>query len=718
MADIASNILLSIKSDTKQARSELKKLSKAEQQAAKEFIEGQERRNEKIDKQIALLGKVAVGVGAVVGAYKLLSDSADFYAKRQQLVAASAGADIAGIEQAAQGLLTTTEALTFAAAAQNTAFNISQKEMEVAARAMISLRNQGNELADVQRDVTQALVEGSGEPLKKYGLGIKGAAGEVETFKNLMAGLRVEADKTAKGTKIAGDEALAAGIQFKNATDKLRLELGKVAVALTPVVEALAFVADKIAELANFFGGSDDTVEAIARLQKELINLEKERLRIQKEIAEEGTFSFGKNARRADLATVEAQIRARQQELAREQSVIAQRESLKQAAQLQAQQAIAEKKIVVQLAEEMNDAAMLFRDASIKYNDGVKEDKKHRGKAASFVADKAILGSKELTLGSQSFFDFGLLNPGGFEARRRQRGTDPEYGQIGYVPGQYPFRPQSAGQRFALNRGLETDVGVFSQLLLAESRLPDIKTDTAVANILERDFGGDLEGQIEKLGSLRKEWERLQAVAVKAFGPPEDPRLTQTFDAMAEGFDGVSEAISGATFAMSTFQTIGQQAFSAWIDGSKSFGQAMEDAGKRAVAAIAQEMFARALYHGAYAVGAGAIGLGMLAFGDGRGAAMLKSAGEHAAAAGAFAAGAIALGSIAKTFSVNQASGSGLPDGARGLDATGQGGSSSQTFIVVQDQFDDDPRAARRRLKRAFDRAQGEYSGNPAVIRA
>lgn len=251
VGDTVSRVMLQFRADTSKARSEIGKLTGAQKKAAREAIDAQERQNKSLDDQIVAFGKVAAGVASAVVAYKGLTAAANSYAKHQQLIAAAAGADIKAIQNAARGLLTETEALTFAAAAQNTAFQLSQEQMEIAAKAMISLRNQGNDFAEVQKRVTQAVVEGNSEALKPFGIIVKGASGEAETFTKVMAALAEEASKTTANMELAGDAALEAAVRMDDATLRMSNALGSLGQSkgmqilqnvLSDAVDGFAFV--------------------------------------------------------------------------------------------------------------------------------------------------------------------------------------------------------------------------------------------------------------------------------------------------------------------------------------------------------------------------------------------------------------------------------------------------------------------------------------------
>lgn len=251
-----TTVQLNFTGDTSQLRREVRQLDKAQQRSADLTEKSAARSSAASLKTLASIEKLRLGWSAVTGAIDALGEAAAKYAKRQQLVAASSAADIGRIKAASRGLLTETEAMSFASAALNTQFKLSQREMEIVARAMVSLRNQGNDWHEVQKRLNQAVVEGNAEALKPFGIVIRETTGTVKAHTAVMRALEIESRKATASQKTAGDEALQAQVAWADATDKFTDALGKLAGELAPVLDLLAEGTEGFAEfIRNAEGG-------------------------------------------------------------------------------------------------------------------------------------------------------------------------------------------------------------------------------------------------------------------------------------------------------------------------------------------------------------------------------------------------------------------------------------------------------------------------------
>jgi hypothetical protein len=240
IGDFVSKVLTEYKADTSDHKRKIRDLRGEQKKLAKQQLDDLEKENSKLDKQIATLGRVGVAVGAVGAAWYAAQRSIEAYQKHSQLVTASAGSNLDRLRKASQGLATDLELLSFSAAAMNGGFKITNEEMEVATRAMLSLRKQGNDFNEVQKEVTKALVEGNSEGLKKFGLIVKTESDTLKGFQDIMAALRVEAGKFGGDFSIAGDESKRASVSLANGLRDLKVAFGQVAnEGLAPIVQLL-----------------------------------------------------------------------------------------------------------------------------------------------------------------------------------------------------------------------------------------------------------------------------------------------------------------------------------------------------------------------------------------------------------------------------------------------------------------------------------------------
>lgn len=251
-----SIVLTKYEADTKQMRSELKKLSGDEKKRHQAAIDQADKENEVLNGKLAMLAKVGVAVGAAVAAYKVLDASFETYAHNAKLNAATVGVDLEGLQKATNGLVDETRLLEFASKAMNGTFKLSQKEMESALRGTIALRNEGNELNKTLDNVEKALTEGTVEPLKELGHVIKGVENDTREGLNAALGdLRDTARNAGPDLRLPGDEMRKSQIAMADSVDNLENAFGKLAVSLAPVVSD---VAELVSWLAQLIGHASD----------------------------------------------------------------------------------------------------------------------------------------------------------------------------------------------------------------------------------------------------------------------------------------------------------------------------------------------------------------------------------------------------------------------------------------------------------------------------
>lgn len=240
MADVVSNILLNMRANTTQARLEVGKLAGAQKDAAKAVLKAQEEQNLSLQSQIVTWGKVAGAIGIAVGAYKVLSAAAKEYAKEERLRAATVGIDIDKIQKATMGLITSDEALAFAAKGVTGAFKLTQEQMELVAKFSVVLRNRGFELTEVQNALGEAFQKGSTRGLKEFGINISESAGTHAAFAAMMAEIAKQANAAGDALARPGDEMVQASTKWADAMDNIGDAAGKMAQSLAPAVNLMA----------------------------------------------------------------------------------------------------------------------------------------------------------------------------------------------------------------------------------------------------------------------------------------------------------------------------------------------------------------------------------------------------------------------------------------------------------------------------------------------
>ena len=234
------------KADVSDHKQKIKQLRGEEQKAQKERLGEIEAHNKKLEGHIGTLGKVGIAVGAVGAAYLVAKESFDTYAENARLQSAAAGANIDALRKSSHGLLEEQKLLKFAAAAMNTDFKLSQSEMQEVSKYMIVLRNQGNDLEEVYREVTKAIVETNTEGLKKFGVQVKAASGTLEAHEQIMQRIREENNKAGNDIERAGDQITQATNQIADAFRELKIILGGILEMITPIISGLANIGNAV----------------------------------------------------------------------------------------------------------------------------------------------------------------------------------------------------------------------------------------------------------------------------------------------------------------------------------------------------------------------------------------------------------------------------------------------------------------------------------------
>lgn len=247
-----SVVVTEYRADTKPMRAELKKLSGEQLKRHKALIDQTEAENAKLDSHIAMWGKVAIGIGAATAAYAIASKGFETYQHNSKLAAATVGVDLKGLQSSTNGLVESTRLLEFASSAMNGTFKLTQYEMEGALRGALALRKEGKDLGTTLDRLEQSIREGSTEPLKELGIVVKGAPNDTQEGLNAaLAALNDEAVKMGD-TGLAGDDMQRSLVKGADAFDNMANSVGKLATAFGPVIDAMATVLNKIADLPDW----------------------------------------------------------------------------------------------------------------------------------------------------------------------------------------------------------------------------------------------------------------------------------------------------------------------------------------------------------------------------------------------------------------------------------------------------------------------------------
>ncbi len=245
-----SNILTVFKADTKQHKAAIKQLSGEEKKRSQQLLENMEKENAKLDKQIDRLGKMAKVAAVVTAGYVAMKASLDGYLERSQLLASGAGKHTDALRKSTNGLVSDMKLLKIESSLLNGTVRLTGKQMETATKFMLALRKEGHNFHEVQQEVTKAFIELNTEGLKKFGVNIKAASGEVGTLDAILVEAQKHIDNFGGDLNIEGDDAIRAAAALENMFDSLKADFGELASEIMPaLVAGLRLIIDAGAKL-------------------------------------------------------------------------------------------------------------------------------------------------------------------------------------------------------------------------------------------------------------------------------------------------------------------------------------------------------------------------------------------------------------------------------------------------------------------------------------
>jgi hypothetical protein len=247
VANILSTVLTRYKADPSDHKAKLKGLRGEEKKRHQELLKEMDAQNAKIDKQIAFWGKVAVGVGGAVAAFKLAKTSFNSYVQNTQLAAATANLSIDRLSTSTRGLVEQTDLMREASKLQSGAWKFNQEQMELVLRATDVMRRKlGQEFTPTLQKVTESLSKGTTEELKKFGITAKTQTEVIAQMREMVRGFNLDTDA-------AGDSMKRAGVSAADSFDRMKTAIGRMVVAMAPLldrmakfIEALSIVVDRI----------------------------------------------------------------------------------------------------------------------------------------------------------------------------------------------------------------------------------------------------------------------------------------------------------------------------------------------------------------------------------------------------------------------------------------------------------------------------------------
>lgn len=690
--DIVTKVLTEYKADVSDHEKKVKRLTGVQKEFAKAELDAAKARNEQIDQAKKQLGTYAVAVGTAFAAIKVGQAGLQEYIKYSQVAQTTTNETLSRLKEAAGGLRTEMDLLTFAAKTNHGAFKLTTDQQELTLKAMRALEKQGADSAKVFEAVTTAVSEAKTDALEPFGISIDVTGTKADKFGAIMKALSGEVAKAGGDLSSQGDEAKKLGVQWDDAMSTIKRAIGAIVVGLAPLIGAVSDLAaavgaivSKAAQLASYVpGGSSTAVGAGAAAA----------LGGPGGLLAYGAYKIGGNLGDTDVFQA-ARARGDEQDAVNRAVFDRAMGSLNRTPSYRVGRGDATLANQTSIAagargDDILEALKVAKAAALG-QDTIAGD-------IDRILDSSTRTAKQALDKQKAFNGFvyglrGTLND--FGPTKRTGG-----GGRGYRPGDFSSGFTSDGLGFSPGAG-EFDTGYGSTAFGYGSAFGggfgdpnqfalDDMGRAANRDSAERILGGTL-GLGKYGGAMRDRAaaaDKRESALAKMFGPLSD------FDAYASGFELLRGAVTSA--------------FQAWMDGSKSIGAAVKGAISAMIGAKAVDMLAESLRHGAYAIGS-------LAFGDVKGAAM------HGTAAVKFAAGAVGLGVLAKTLgggggstTAAGASGGAAPTGGA---STSQQTSSRPITILLGDEYGaDSPRRRQQRAALAIEAGKRAIGSDDGVI--
>lgn len=252
MSLFGSTVLTKYKADASDQLAAVKNIAIEEKRLADTRARQLDQHDKGVTSLVEKLGQWNQAIELGMKAGKFAFDAMEMSARRAQLTAKAGKIDIDALAVAAGGLQTRMELLDFAARTQTASMKLSQSQLEMVQRAMRALTNEGKDHEEVTRRVTEAVVKLEGEGLKDFGIRVREATGDADKFNAILEALEAKSRGVKDGQDQAGEGVLRAKVAFKDAQDNLIDGVGKLATSMTPLLESLAQAVGLVGQIAGF----------------------------------------------------------------------------------------------------------------------------------------------------------------------------------------------------------------------------------------------------------------------------------------------------------------------------------------------------------------------------------------------------------------------------------------------------------------------------------
>jgi hypothetical protein len=707
LLDVTTNVLTLYRADTSDQKAKLKELSGIERQVAEDAIKAAEARNKATDSTIDKLGKLGLAFNTITQVARAAFGGLEEYGHKLDLQAAAGSVSIEKLGKAASGLKSEMELLSHAAVFNKSAFQLTEDQMATVERGMHALEERGKSGEEVWSAMSTVLTKGTtkalegligpiqkssdafdvnGDVIQTYGARAKA----VDAILKQLASTSKEA---AEGEYDEADRIQSVTVRITDAMDHIKDSMGKMVVALEPLIRGVAKLAEVTGGLVNIVAEGYQNLGDIFALG---YGDEKDRAEMLKRIGQRSGRDLGESAGSDRLENYQAQggttanfITAQLlQDLGKDPNSDKLSFSLTTDARYAGQRADMFGEQALALLLEGTDKMKKRYAEGTRAAAALREERKKLANEVAKLGGEELLKQLEDEQGGVSFTTFAMWHASErtFGATARGAGSSRwdsfvDDNRVTSVPGLAFSRDIGGSSENPLGRPL--------------GGLPGARPgESDQLQQAMKDYYGDY----FKTGSMTSQFGKMQADAYTKFNQKKNQSfLEQTFGKLEEfnvyksAFDSLSSAVGAG--------------FEAWITGSKSFAEAFRQALGKTLAAESISMALQALK-------ATALGIFAVAsYNYPQAALYFTSAAEFAAAAIAFGAGAAIMG---------VGGGGGGGGGSAGGGSGGSAGSapnvtqtqerdrSTQAIVVIGDSFaEDSPRMRQIRAQRLVGLARG-----------
>jgi hypothetical protein len=251
---VVSNVLVRMKGDNSDLVAKMREVQGEERKLLGEQLKASEARNKSLDSQIATIGRLGFVAGtagaAVAAAFAVMERSAE----RQRVATQAGRVDLDKLSAAAGGAKTQMQLLSDAAKFQTGALKLNQSQMETVEKAIRQITRESGNMDEVTKKVTDSIIKLNGGGLDDYGIHVREAKTDTEKFAAIMEELGKKSDALKDRNLTAAESVNALKASFADTADTTADGLGKLALAMTPMLENLATAVGLVGRLAGAAG--------------------------------------------------------------------------------------------------------------------------------------------------------------------------------------------------------------------------------------------------------------------------------------------------------------------------------------------------------------------------------------------------------------------------------------------------------------------------------